>query len=45
VDYLMANEWAASAEDVLWRRTKAGLALGPAQRAAVASYVSAHAMR
>lgn len=25
VDYLMDNEWARSAEDVLWRRTKLGL--------------------
>ena len=25
VEYLLANEWAVSAEDVLWRRTKLGL--------------------
>lgn len=25
VEYLLANEWAISAEDVLWRRTKLGL--------------------
>ncbi|MFP3836069.1 glycerol-3-phosphate dehydrogenase C-terminal domain-containing protein, partial [Chryseobacterium sp. SIMBA_028] len=25
VRYLMQNEWAFTAEDVLWRRTKAGL--------------------
>ena len=25
VSYLMAHEWAMTAEDVLWRRTKAGL--------------------
>jgi glycerol-3-phosphate dehydrogenase len=25
VDYLVANEWAVTAEDVLWRRTKLGL--------------------
>ena len=25
VDYLAANEWAAAAEDILWRRTKLGL--------------------
>lgn len=25
VDYLIAHEWAADAEDVLWRRTKCGL--------------------
>ncbi len=27
VDYLVAEEWAMSAEDVLWRRTKAGLSV------------------
>jgi glycerol-3-phosphate dehydrogenase len=25
VDYLVANEWARSAEDILFRRTKLGL--------------------
>ncbi|MBI1965934.1 MAG: glycerol-3-phosphate dehydrogenase [Betaproteobacteria bacterium] len=38
VDYLVAREWARSAEDVLWRRTKAGLHLDPAQREAVSRY-------
>ena len=38
VDYLVAREWARSAEDVLWRRTKAGLHLDDAQREAVARY-------
>ncbi|HAK90455.1 MAG TPA: glycerol-3-phosphate dehydrogenase, partial [Massilia timonae] len=27
--YLMAHEWAACAQDVLWRRTKLGLHLRP----------------
>jgi len=36
IDYLMAHEWARSADDVLWRRTKIGLHLNEAQRAAVA---------
>jgi len=40
IDYLVAREWARSAEDVLWRRTKAGLHLPPAQHAAVACYLS-----
>jgi glycerol-3-phosphate dehydrogenase len=31
VRYLMAREWAQSAEDVLWRRTKLGLALSDAE--------------
>jgi glycerol-3-phosphate dehydrogenase len=39
VDYLLAHEWARSAEDVLWRRTKAGLQLTPGQREAVARYL------
>ncbi len=40
VDYLVAREWAVSAEDVLWRRTKAGLQLHPAQREAVARHLA-----
>jgi glycerol-3-phosphate dehydrogenase len=39
VDYLVAREWAVSAEDVLWRRTKAGLQLSSPQREAVARYL------
>lgn len=34
--YLVAHEWAASADDVLWRRTKCGLHMSEAQRARVA---------
>jgi glycerol-3-phosphate dehydrogenase len=40
IDYLVEHEWAVSAEDVLWRRTKAGLHLDPAQRDAVACYLA-----
>jgi glycerol-3-phosphate dehydrogenase len=40
IDYLVEHEWAASAEDVLWRRTKAGLSLDPGQREAVARYLT-----
>ncbi len=29
VDHLIANEWAETAADVLWRRTKLGLRIGP----------------
>ncbi|MBE7733962.1 glycerol-3-phosphate dehydrogenase [Devosia faecipullorum] len=29
VDYLLAQEWARSAEDILWRRTKLGLRVTP----------------
>jgi glycerol-3-phosphate dehydrogenase len=38
--YFMRHEWARSAEDVLWRRTKAGLAMNPAQRARVAEVMA-----
>ncbi|OGA32532.1 MAG: glycerol-3-phosphate dehydrogenase [Betaproteobacteria bacterium RIFCSPLOWO2_12_FULL_64_23] len=34
--YLIEHEWAASAEDVLWRRTKCGLHMSAAQRGRVA---------
>jgi len=39
VDYLVAVEWARSAEDVLWRRTKCGLHLSREQCDAVAAYL------
>jgi glycerol-3-phosphate dehydrogenase len=37
--YFIAHEWAYSAEDVLWRRSKAGLHLDERQRARVAQIV------
>ncbi|MBI3936692.1 MAG: glycerol-3-phosphate dehydrogenase [Betaproteobacteria bacterium] len=43
VDYLVAHEWAGSAEDVLWRRTKAGLRLDSGQQEAVRTYLARHA--
>ncbi len=33
VDYLVRTEWARSAEDVLWRRSKLGLHMTPTERA------------
>ena len=39
VDYFVAQEWACTAEDVLWRRSKCGLHLSAAQRDAVAAYL------
>jgi glycerol-3-phosphate dehydrogenase len=36
--YLHAHEWARSADDVLWRRTKLGLHLSADQRATVADW-------
>src|SRR5262245_10443414 len=35
--YFVEHEWARTVEDVLWRRTKAGLAMNEAQRARVAA--------
>ena len=34
--YLVEREWAQTADDVLWRRTKTGLLMTPAQRERVA---------
>jgi len=39
VRYLIANEWAREAADVLWRRTKCGLHMSPAQRERVAQFM------
>lgn len=39
VDHFIDGEWARTAEDVLWRRSKIGLHLGDAERAAVEDYV------
>ncbi len=35
LDYLVAHEWARTAEDVLWRRSKLGLEVRPQARAAL----------
>ena len=43
VDYLVAEEWAVTADDILWRRTKCGLPMTEAQRAAVADYLARRA--
>ena len=40
VDCLVADEWAETAEDILWRRTKCGLHMDAAQRAAVEAYLA-----
>ena len=40
MDYLRDNEWALAADDILWRRTKCGLHLTPAQRAGVVAYLA-----
>ena len=43
VAYLVEHEWARTADDVLWRRTKAGLHMSEAQRARVAQRMGQHA--
>ncbi len=40
VDFLVAEEWAETAEDILYRRTKCGLHMDAAQRAAVEAYLA-----
>ena len=40
VDYLCKREWALTAEDVLWRRTKCGLHLNSQQKQALETYFS-----
>ncbi|WP_416140275.1 glycerol-3-phosphate dehydrogenase [Halomonas sp. HK25] len=41
VDYLVANEWACTAEDILWRRTKLGVRLDEPARRRLADYLAA----
>ncbi|MBB3659160.1 glycerol-3-phosphate dehydrogenase [Rhizobium sp. BK650] len=41
VRYLIDNEWAVSADDVLWRRTKAGLHMTPQQMHILEEYIAA----
>ena len=43
VRWLMEREWARTAEDVLWRRTKLGLRLTPAEAARLAAWMAAEA--
>ena len=39
VRYLVDKEWAVTADDVLWRRTKRGLHLGAEEKAALETYL------
>ncbi len=39
VDYLMREEWAQTADDVLWRRSKLGLRLSPTQVATLENFM------
>jgi glycerol-3-phosphate dehydrogenase len=42
VRYLMSNEWARSAEDIVWRRSKLGLRLSTAEIASIDDWIAAH---
>jgi glycerol-3-phosphate dehydrogenase len=42
VKYLMASEWALTAEDIVWRRSKLGLRLSPAEIAAIDDWIADH---
>ena len=42
VRYLMVSEWARTAEDIVWRRSKLGLRLSPAEIAAIDDWIVAH---
>jgi Glycerol-3-phosphate dehydrogenase len=41
LDYLIKTEWAQTAEDVLWRRSKLGLHMNKTAQQAVAEYMAA----
>jgi len=41
--FLQESEWAMSADDVLWRRSKLGLRYTAEERAQVAAWLQAHA--
>ena len=40
VRYLMAKEWARFPDDILWRRSKLGLTMKPADREALAAFMA-----
>ena len=42
VRYLMQTEWACTAEDIVWRRSKLGLRLTPLEIAAIDDWIAAH---
>ena len=42
VRYLMSSEWALTADDIVWRRSKLGLRLSPAEIAAIDDWIGAH---
>jgi glycerol-3-phosphate dehydrogenase len=42
VRYLISNEWACTADDVVWRRSKLGLRLTPDEIAALDEWIKTH---
>jgi glycerol-3-phosphate dehydrogenase len=42
VRYLMSSEWARTAEDIVWRRSKLGLRLSASEIAAIDDWITAH---
>jgi len=42
VRYLMSSEWACTAEDIVWRRSKLGLLMSPGEIAALDEWMAAH---
>jgi glycerol-3-phosphate dehydrogenase len=42
VRYLMAEEWALTAEDIVWRRSKLGLRLSRQEIAALEAWIAAN---
>jgi glycerol-3-phosphate dehydrogenase len=45
VDYLIDHEWARTAEDILWRRSKLGLRFSAAEIEMLETYVTAKSKR
>ena len=43
IDYLRHNEWAVTADDILWRRSKLGVHLTAEERVKVAVWLEQHA--
>jgi glycerol-3-phosphate dehydrogenase len=42
VRYLMSTEWACTADDIVWRRSKLGLRLSVSEIAAIDDWIAAH---
>jgi glycerol-3-phosphate dehydrogenase len=45
VEYLMASEWAVTAEDIVWRRSKLGLRMTAAEIKALEDWIAANGAR